>query len=400
MSVIRYYPQLATGDGFPKPSVPMLPPLSAAHWLGGKSGASSFLGEATNFTQGRYALLFALEALGVDAESAVLMPAYHCRSLVEPADLLGARVLFVPVNEDLTLRLDLAEGLVASSQFPVKAMVLPHYFGFPQPVVPIERFCQAHSISLIEDCAHAFFGRADGRLLGRIGRFSFASPRKFFPIEDGGILLDNAPVVGAAPRLHRQPLKTEIRALVHGAQSLLRRRPRRRPANPSSGPIMDGLAWPDHHDLDESTDTYDTGLKWLVPHRRRLASTWISRRILNGAALELIVVKRRQFYQRWLTGLSGMSGCRPLFPRLDHETVPYVFPLLIERNPDAVFRALKTQGVPLWRWEDMAVTDCAVSKRYRHGLLQLPCHQALEDDEIEWLTRAVKETLNAFQQGA
>ena len=395
MSVIRYYPQLATGEGFPKPSVAMQPRLSTEHWRGGRSASSAFTGDSLYFTQGRYALLFALEALGVDADSAVLMPAFHCRSMVEPADLLGAHVLFVPVGEDLTLRLDQAKRLVASSQVCVKAMVLPHYFGFPQPIGMIEHFCQEHSISLIEDCAHAFFGDTDGRLLGRTGRFSFASPRKFFPIEDGGLLLDNAPKAGKAPQLQYQPLKAEIRALVHGAQDLLQRRSHHGAQSPSSGSVKDSLDASSHHDLDKSMDAYDTGLKWLNPPRKRLAGTRVSRWILNSSALGPIIDKRRRFYQLWLNELSGTPGCRALFPKLDDGIVPYVFPLLIEKNSDIVFRALKLQGVPLLRWEDMAITDCDVSRRYRHGLLQLPCHQALKSDQLKWLICTVRETLNA-----
>lgn len=394
MSIIRYHPYLLKTDRIPPPRLPMLPPISLRDWRGSRYLESAFLDpRSLSFTQGRYALLEALAALGVDSESAVLMPSYHCRSLVEPADLLGAHVLFYPVAEALTPRLDLAGLLFESSPLPVKAMIMPYYFGFPQPVAAIETFCQERSIFLIEDCAHAFFGSIDGRQVGRIGRFAFASPRKFFPIEDGGILLDNASSAISKPV--PLSLKKEIKAIIRAALQLTQRRRQIKPEQTSKLFFYNNLSQPESQKLTSQAAGYETGLKWLVPHQRRLASAKVSRWIMHGTARQPVIDRRRQAYLRWLAGLKDIAGCRPLFPHLDDNIVPYVFPLLIDMNPDRVFYALKMQGVPLWRWEDMAVTDCPVSLSYRHRLLQLPCHQNLNMSELDWMIKTVTDVLNA-----
>jgi len=39
----------------------------------------------------------------------------------------------------------------------------------------------------------------------------------------------------------------------------------------------------------------------------------------------------------------------------------------------------------MWRWEDLAVTDCEIANKYRFSLIQFPCHQGLSDEQIDWM---------------
>jgi dTDP-4-amino-4,6-dideoxygalactose transaminase len=70
-----------------------------------------------------------------------------------------------------------------------------------------------------------------------------------------------------------------------------------------------------------------------------------------------------------------------------------VFPLLVER-PERVFRRLKTDGVPLFRWEhlwnDQAARTDPLSARYATEIFQLPCHQELTDDDLAWIVERVQ----------
>jgi hypothetical protein len=72
--------------------------------------------------------------------------------------------------------------------------------------------------------------------------------------------------------------------------------------------------------------------------------------------------------------------------------VPYAFPLLIDAAGMG-FHRLKMAGIPLWRWEDMAITDCAISRDYRLRVLQLPCHQELRAEELGWMIHTVQTLL-------
>ena len=91
-----------------------------------------------------------------------------------------------------------------------------------------------------------------------------------------------------------------------------------------------------------------------------------------------------------------VATCRtrsPLFDRLPTGVVPYVFPLRVDR-PGRVFVRLKTDGVPLFRWErlwnDEAARTDPLSARYATELFQLPCHQDLTDDDLDWIVARVQ----------
>ena len=114
---------------------------------------------------------------------------------------------------------------------------------------------------------------------------------------------------------------------------------------------------------------------------------------------EFIVKSRRANYQRWLEGIKNVHGCHALFPQLHKNVVPYVFPLVIDSNAIEVFHNLKLNGVPLWRWEDLAETGCATVDKYRLSLLQLPCHQDLSESQMDWMIDTVTKVMTYYYTG-
>ncbi len=118
-------------------------------------------------------------------------------------------------------------------------------------------------------------------------------------------------------------------------------------------------------------------------------SRWIFRHTDTNA----LAVKRRDNYQAWHTATAGMSGCKALFPYLPADCIPYMFPLVLER-PEFHFHALKRLGVPIWRWDDMAVSGCEVASAYRLKLIHLPCHQGLSSEQMRWMTTALGRVLS------
>ena len=110
--------------------------------------------------------------------------------------------------------------------------------------------------------------------------------------------------------------------------------------------------------------------------------------MVEHAAHDQVMRRRRENYQHWLAGVQGLQGVQPLFPELPDGVVPYAFPLLTDAG-GLVFHALKLAGIPIWRWEDVAKTECPVSLDFRLRLLQLPCHQDLSREEIDWMLRVL-----------
>jgi perosamine synthetase len=122
-----------------------------------------------------------------------------------------------------------------------------------------------------------------------------------------------------------------------------------------------------------------------------MAGSIASRWLVALCDVDQAADRRRANFRRWHEATQQLPHCRPLFHELPDDCVPYVFPLLID-DPSSQFHVLKKLGMPIWRWDDLADSTCAVSQRYRHRLLQLPCHQSLTDREMDWMLGAVRLT--------
>jgi perosamine synthetase len=119
-----------------------------------------------------------------------------------------------------------------------------------------------------------------------------------------------------------------------------------------------------------------------------LSSLAVSRWVMRRTKLSRVMQRRRAHYGAWTDAVAGLAGGRALFPTLPAHCAPYMFPLLIAA-PDPHFLILKQLGMPIWRWDDMAVSGCAVAAEFRLHLLHLPCHQSLTVTQMHWMTKLV-----------
>jgi perosamine synthetase len=104
----------------------------------------------------RNAIYHGLSALGLNPGDNVLVPAFHCTSVVEPILQYGAEVKFYDINLDVSPDL---EDLRSKIDRKTRAILAIHYFGFPQPIQKFRELCRAHKLYLIEDCAHVLTER-------------------------------------------------------------------------------------------------------------------------------------------------------------------------------------------------------------------------------------------------
>ena len=80
-------------------------------------------------TSGRAAIGLALEELGVGRGDRVLVPSYHCPTMVSPIAAFGAIPVFYPID---TQGLPIVAELERMELQSVKAMLAVHYFGIPR----------------------------------------------------------------------------------------------------------------------------------------------------------------------------------------------------------------------------------------------------------------------------
>lgn len=343
---------------------------------------------------GRVALYYALQLLGVGPDKEVLIPAYHCGSMVEPVIYLGAKPCFFKLSPSLKVDPEQLNDLVTPN---TKALLLPHFFGFPQQLVPLKAFCRQHKIGLIEDCAHAFFGQAEPSGLGSQGDFSITSTVKFFPGVEGGVLACNNPDYDLKSIQRNSPsFSAQLKSLLHtlelaaGYQRLgALGKMLNRQAEQQFTEVPAGVAT--HTDQTRHL-TQDT-LQWFTPTQIGKDATACTRFLTRHSDMQTIIDLRRRNYQTYLEAFSNLAGLKPLHSNLPDRVVPYIFPLLLD-HPNHHFPALKQAGVPIWRWEELINSDCPISADYRLRLIQLPCHQSLSTDELNWIIDTVSRTVS------
>jgi perosamine synthetase len=317
-----------------RPRVPLAPVLSGASFRrGGAARLPSVLdaGEVRLVTSGRIAIALALREMGVKAGDTVLVPAYHSLSMVPPVLWCGAAPCFYRVGADAAADLVHADTLLDPS---VKAIMVTHYFGFPQDMAKIRAWCDRHGLQLLEDCAHCFFGEAGDRPVGAWGDYAIASSMKFFPNYEGGCLVSAsrslAPVAlrsaGAGFELKvaltalensfaygRLPLLAALMRLPLAAKAAVWRMLKAR--RPAAAAVQLAPASSD------SSSRFDTD--WLDKY-----SSWFSRRMLALAGRNRIVERRRANYLKLEAALGRLSGARPLFGVLPDGACPWLFPML------------------------------------------------------------------------
>lgn len=354
-------------------------------------------GHVLHVTSGRVGIALALKHARIGAGHKVLVPAYHCTSMVEPVIWAGAEPVFYRITPDTRIDFGDIERKLDGS---VRLLIATHYYGFPQDLTFTRAFCDRHRLLLLEDCAHAFFGSDSGRPIGSTGEYAIASTMKFFPIYEGGCLASSKFPIDRIP-LRDGGWKFQIKSVVNVLESSMAYR-RLRPL----GLLLRILLWlkssiwrliksqkadvaPHGAGPGAADGSYDFDPRWIDTAMSR-----VSRVILRLAGQERVVTRRRQNYEKLLRALNALPGARPLFPALPANVVPYVFPLIVD-EPARIFPILKNAGVPILRfgeflWQGVDTKTCAVSADYSRRVFQFPCHQELRAAEIDWMITMIR----------
>lgn len=354
-------------------------------------------------TSGRVAIALALRQAGVQAGDKVLVPAYHCASMIEPVIWAGATPVFYRIQADTAVDLD---DLAAKADARCKLLLATNYFGFPQDLPALRAFCDARGLQLLEDCAHAFLGSVGGRPLGSWGDYAIASSMKFFPLYEGGCLVSARHPLDQV-QLHSAGAGFEVKSLLNTLEGGFRY---------GRMPLLRVLSW---------APLQLKSLLWRLLKARRTADAaplapgssdggfsfdprWLDKRSALASRLMLRLVSRRRMgalrrrhYLKLQQALGQLPGCQPLHASLPDGVYPWVFPLRVEQ-PQALFRSLKARGVPVVRfgeflWPGVDASVCANSVTLSRQVLQLPCHQELREQELDWMIAQVRSAVEANQ---
>ena len=348
---------------------------------------------------GRMAIALALRALGVARGDKVLVPTYHCPTMIAPVAHLGASPLFFPIDATGAPAL----GHLGRAQLSgAKALIAAHYFGFPRAMDDVRAFCDEHGLAFLEDCAHAMFGSASGRGVGELGDFAIGSLTKFYPVPEGGCLVSSVSR-SARPELQPPGFRAELKAwmdileqstrwrrlpglnsglaLLFRAKTLARRVRGSIHRDSENEPKSESQAG-SLYDFSYVAKQSPRAVRWVVAH----------------VDPTRIVQARRRNYTELLARLNSLPGARPLLPVLPEHAVPYVFPLWVD-DPESRFRAARGRGLPVFRWDWLWPSTPEIrgdeGRRWARHVFQLPCHQDLSGADLDWMTTTLRDIFAA-----
>ncbi len=129
-----------------------------------------------------------VEVRGRTRARSILMPGFHCASIVEAVVRAGFQPIFYRIRRDLSIDY---EDLFSKVHRDVALILVIHYFGFPADISPLLRERKQLPCYLVEDWAHSFLRGSSLRLRGELGDFALFSFYKLLPMHvDGGIRIN------------------------------------------------------------------------------------------------------------------------------------------------------------------------------------------------------------------
>jgi perosamine synthetase len=378
---------------YPTPVLPSHPVLRFGELCRDEAIEPSILDVGTHVftTSGRVAIAHALQLLSCTSEHEVLLPAYHCAAMRTPIEWLGARPRFYRLHPDLSVDLEDVKTRIGPK---THSLIMAHFFGFPQDIGVVRQLCHAHGVYLIEDCAHAFFGRVHGEPVGSFGDYAIASTMKFFPSFDGGVLASRTHTINGIDWRNggmRFAIKASVNMLERAAKY-----GRLRPLDSVLCAGSTAVGWLRSYGATATKvrgasrgPQAAEGSAGFDPEWMHVRMSWPSVLAMRATSWSHIIAGRRRNYQWLAERVEGLQGVRVVSPGLEEHVVPYVVPLLFD-SWSAAFESLKTRGVPLFRWEDVPGGICDVSTRYSWQLFQIPCHEGLRQEELDWLYQCIR----------
>lgn len=347
-------------------------------------------------TSGRSAIYQALLQMRLPLNSIVLVPTYHCPTMVAPVLLADHQPVYFGIRAD---GLPDLQSIDPSALQQARAMIVSHYFGLAQSLHEVHEWCDSHGIALIEDCAHCYFGQAGERPIGAWGDYCTASLSKFYPVPEAGLLGSNRHSLHPL-RLAQQGIKAQIKGWIDVIETATRHQRlwgltrflaaifnlKRRAGEATTSPVPA---------LSVSETAMMEGCNMARIRYRPLAVSMLLRRMLPRGR---IIAQRQRNFSVYFRLLSDLTGAKPLVALPKKPVAPYVFPLWVD-DADRIYHALRAQGIPVFRWDQIwpgtptLLND--VGLEWSQHVLQLLCHQDLSEDDIRYSAQCLQTLLKA-----
>ena len=316
-------------------------------------------------------LHLALATLGLGPGDEVITTPMTFAASVNVIEHVGATPRLVDVEKD-TLNISPA-GVEAAMNPRVKAILVVHYAGHPVDLDAITAIAERHGVPVIEDAAHALPTRYHGELIGSRGNltaFSFYATKNITTTEGGMLtgppeLLDRARVLS-----------------LHGLSKDAAKR------------YEKGGSW--------RYDILAPGFKYNMTDLQAALGRVQLRRI-DG-----FQKRRREVVGAYDAAFAGLPSITTPVEREGCESALHLYPIRVTSGRDATIAALAERGIgtsvhfipihvhPYYRDKyGFQPQDFPVAWQAFQGLISLPLHSGMVDEDVEAVISAVTEVVTA-----
>ena len=351
---------------------------------------------------GAQAIYQGVRSLGMQKGDIVLVPAYSCGSEVAPLLAAGLTVEYYRSLPDLSPDLAHLEFLCRKKP---KALLVIHYFGFPQPMRALVDLKKKHNLYLIEDNAHGLYSTdRSGNPLGSAGDIAIFSFTKSLPTPDGGALVINlangvGPTeCGVAPPLYPVTKKVTGKTAYQLIKIITKK-------YPVAGEVLKTQlldrfsAGPDMDDFEESrwdTPTIIDNYLKFDPARADWHMSSVSRFLVEHQPHSSIIRARRRNFSLVLEIFQeNNESLKPLFNSLPTGVCPLLFPVQV-RDSLSLYHCLRSRGVEVlrfWRFfhPDHPQDRFPFETFLKKSVIALPVHQGIYSHDVLYMIELLQE---------
>lgn len=341
--------------------------------------------------QGRYAIGLMCKLFQIGPKDEVLIPAYNCGAEIEPFLWIGAKVILYKV--DRRTKID-EEDILRRITPKTKIVYITHFFGWPQAIDDISKYCKDNGVYLVEDCALSLFNSGLASRIGGIGDAAIYSFVKFLPAADGGAVVIRKNITSANKELSPPDFRSVFLSCLPLAKKW----------------FMHEFSFWQHFEITrkmlvkswlkkpaEETDEIRPAM--LASNRfQQKRSEWsmskLSMSILSITNPGEIVRRRRRNYLYLHESLSDARKFQPLFESLPDGVCPQSFPAYVS-DRQRWCEHLETKGILVGGWPGYHPgfnwDEYPEAIDLKSNLLTLPVHQNLEERHLEHIVRCVRD---------
>lgn len=311
------------------------------------------------------ALALAANLIGLGPGDEVIAPSFTYVAGHQALTRTGASIVFCDVEED-TLCIDptAVEALITPA---TRAILAVDYLGLPCKLDELMAIAERHGLRVIEDAAHAFGTRSDGRMIGSFGDitcFSFGPVKTITTLEGGAIITRDPADVQT---LH------ELRMLGIDSDTDARYRNQRN--------------W----DFDVVRQGFRCHLG-AVPAAIGLAQLGLIREF---------IANRQEYCRAYDRGLAGLRGVR-LFDTDWTDVAPYIYVIRVrdEEERSRLIAHLKERGISTGihflgahhfsYYADSRRGDLSVTNEATGQVLTLPLHSYMDAGAIDRVVAGIR----------